>query len=316
MRAGLKFRSTALSGRCVATFILETPSRIGTPWASLRSIGFSLTIASVWDVTTVQGCALPEEALTQRYRASGAYTDCFFTELARPVTHAEFVEAFYTTGLFKLERWILRLCVARPSSDAEARALARGERDSFAAWSVEARAPGQVLLRDFTGRTCSWLMVANAERRRAAGFISGPWSFPYSTPPPESRASAPFTASCWDSTRSIRACCCGRLRAGSADDDARISARSTPPHRRPLRCLLLSARPTSGMRDTWLSTPRAGATIRMVRLAAFRPGRPARFPGGRTARRRRTTRPCRKPRSRGARRNVCGRRPCRRAGTR
>lgn len=115
-------------------------------------------------MTTVQGCPLPEEALTQRYRASGAYTDCFFTELARPVTHAEFVEAFYTTGLFRLERWILRLCVARPSSDAEARALARGKRDSFAAWSVEARAPGQILLRDFTGRTCSWLMVANAER--------------------------------------------------------------------------------------------------------------------------------------------------------
>ena len=114
-------------------------------------------------MTTVQACALPEEALTQRYRASGAYADCFFTELARPVTHAEFVEAFYTTGLFKLERLILRLCVARPSSDAEARALAHGERDSFAAWSVEARAPGQILLRDFTGRTCSWLMVANAE---------------------------------------------------------------------------------------------------------------------------------------------------------
>ena len=113
---------------------------------------------------TVESCTLPDEALTQRYRASGAHTDCFLTELARPVTHAEFVEAFYTTRLFKLERWILRLCVARPSTDAEARALARGERDSFAAWTVEARAPNQVLLRDFTGRTCSWLMVANAER--------------------------------------------------------------------------------------------------------------------------------------------------------
>ena len=107
---------------------------------------------------------MPDEALTHRYRESGAHTDCFFTELARPVTHAEFVEAFYTTWLFKLERWILRLCVARPSTDAEARALARGELDSFAAWTVEARARNQVLLRDFTGRTCSWLMVAGAER--------------------------------------------------------------------------------------------------------------------------------------------------------
>lgn len=107
---------------------------------------------------------MPGEALTQRYRASGAYADCFFTELPRPVTHAQYVEAFYTTGLFRLERWILRLVVGRPSTDAEARTLARGERDTFAAWFVEARAPNQVLLRDFTGRTCSWLMVAPAGR--------------------------------------------------------------------------------------------------------------------------------------------------------
>lgn len=68
--------------------------------------------------------------------------------------------AFYTTWLFRLERWILRLLVARPSTDEEARQLARGERDGFAAWSVEARASDQLLMRDFTGRTRSWLMVS------------------------------------------------------------------------------------------------------------------------------------------------------------
>ena len=111
----------------------------------------------------ITNCTLPDEALTQRYLAAGEYTDCYLTEIARPVTHAEFVEAFYTTGLFKLERWILRRMVAKPSSDREARELARGERDSFAAWTVEARAPDQILLRDFTGRTCSWLMVRRFE---------------------------------------------------------------------------------------------------------------------------------------------------------
>jgi hypothetical protein len=55
---------------------------------------------------------------------------------------------------------LLRLLASRPSTDAEARALARGERDGFAAWTVEARAPDQVLLCDFTGRTRSWLMVS------------------------------------------------------------------------------------------------------------------------------------------------------------
>lgn len=70
--------------------------------------------------------------------------------------------AFYTTWLFRLERWILRLAVARPSTDEEAHQLARGEGEAFAAWSVEARAPGQLLMCDFTGRTRSWLMVAPA----------------------------------------------------------------------------------------------------------------------------------------------------------
>ena len=70
--------------------------------------------------------------------------------------------AFYTTWLFRLERWILRFAVARPSTDEEARQLARGERAAFAAWSVEARATDQLLMCDFTGRTRSWLMVAPA----------------------------------------------------------------------------------------------------------------------------------------------------------
>ena len=61
-----------------------------------------------------------------------------------------------------MERWILARIVARPSTDAEARALALGQRDRFAAWTVEQRAPDQVLLQDFTGRTCSWLMTKAA----------------------------------------------------------------------------------------------------------------------------------------------------------
>jgi len=73
------------------------------------------------------------------------------------------VTAFYTTGLFRLERWILRLAVARPSTDEEARQLAYRERDTFAAWSVEARAADQLLMRDFTGRTRSWFMVSTID---------------------------------------------------------------------------------------------------------------------------------------------------------
>lgn len=99
--------------------------------------------------------------MTRRYLDAGAYVDCFYTDVPRPVTHAEFVTAFYTTWLFRLERWILRFAVSRLSTDEEAVELARGGLDAFAAWSVEARAPDQLLMCDFTGRTRSWLMVAD-----------------------------------------------------------------------------------------------------------------------------------------------------------
>ena len=49
----------------------------------------------------------PDEALHAKYERAGAYTDCFTTEVAGRVTHAQFVEAFYTSRVFKLERLIL-----------------------------------------------------------------------------------------------------------------------------------------------------------------------------------------------------------------
>jgi len=107
----------------------------------------------------IRPCQLPTGALLSRYLGSGAYADCYVAEIARTVSHAEFVEAFYTTMVFKLERLILRLLVSRPSTDAQATQLAQGTLSSFAAWSVEGRAPDQLLLSDFTGRTKSWLMV-------------------------------------------------------------------------------------------------------------------------------------------------------------
>ena len=113
-------------------------------------------------VTPVRPAELPPDALLQRYRADGHYTDCYATEIGRAVSLAEYVAAFYTTWLFRLERWILRVAVSRPSSDADAAALARGEREDFAAWTVEARRPDELLLTEFTGRTRSWLRATPA----------------------------------------------------------------------------------------------------------------------------------------------------------
>lgn len=103
---------------------------------------------------------LPPEALLQRYVAQGAYTDCYATELPMAVPPANYVEAFYTTSLFKLERVLLAWLARRPSHDAEARDLAAGSAQRFAAWRVEARDAGQLLMADDSGRTRSWLMCA------------------------------------------------------------------------------------------------------------------------------------------------------------
>jgi hypothetical protein len=109
-------------------------------------------------VEKIRPQALPAHSLLNPYAANG-YADCFVADLAGSITHAQYVEAFYTSWLFKLERLVLRWLVAKPSTDEEARALALGNRDQFAAWSVEARAPEQLLVRDYQGKTCSWLMV-------------------------------------------------------------------------------------------------------------------------------------------------------------
>jgi hypothetical protein len=102
---------------------------------------------------------MPGHALLRRYLRDGSYADCYATRVPAIATHAAYVEAFYTTWLFKLERRLLARLVARPSTDAQARELARGERTSFAAWEVEATAPAQLLLSDFRARTRSWLMT-------------------------------------------------------------------------------------------------------------------------------------------------------------
>jgi hypothetical protein len=110
---------------------------------------------------SIQACALPEQALLAKYAHTGAYTDCYSTEVSRPVSHAEYVEAFYTGAVFKLERLLLAWFASRPSTDAQAKALASGVLDTFSAWRVEGRSTDQLLMCDLGGRTRSWLMVAS-----------------------------------------------------------------------------------------------------------------------------------------------------------
>jgi hypothetical protein len=112
--------------------------------------------------------SLPDDAILAAYRAQGAYTDCFVLNVPGTISHSRFVEAFYTSRLFKVERAIISALVFKPSTDEQASELAAGTRDQFAAWTVERRSENQLLLCDYQGRTRSWLMVTPNETSGAA----------------------------------------------------------------------------------------------------------------------------------------------------
>ena len=112
---------------------------------------------------SVESCPIPEGALLNSYLGEGTYTDCYVTDVRGSVSHAQYVMAFYTTRVFKLERLILKVAVSRPSTDVQAEQLAAGSIDAFAAWDVEARSENQLLMCDFNRRTRSWLMVVPLE---------------------------------------------------------------------------------------------------------------------------------------------------------
>ncbi|MBK6596607.1 MAG: hypothetical protein IPG25_01335 [Proteobacteria bacterium] len=115
-------------------------------------------------MSVVRAVPLPDHALLAEYRRAGAFTDCYCTELAADVGLPQYVEAFYTTWLFKLERWIIGWAVHLPSTDREAAELGMASAAKFAAWTVEARTESQLLLCDVQQRTRSWLMLEHAGR--------------------------------------------------------------------------------------------------------------------------------------------------------
>ncbi|MDD5058826.1 MAG: hypothetical protein PHQ60_13235 [Sideroxydans sp.] len=120
-------------------------------------------------MSSIRACPLPDVALLNTCLANGEYTDCFAADVAGSISHEQFVAAFYTTFVFKLERAILKWAVAKPSTDAQAKQLAAGAIDEFAAWHVEQRCPDQLLMSDFQSRTRSWLMVAPITVGNVAG---------------------------------------------------------------------------------------------------------------------------------------------------
>jgi hypothetical protein len=108
---------------------------------------------------SIEKCAVPSNSILAAYVKDGTYTDCYATEVPDEISLAEFVFAFYTTFLFKLERFILKWTVSKPSTDTQARQLADDTARRFAAWHVEDRNENEILMCDSLGRTRSWLLV-------------------------------------------------------------------------------------------------------------------------------------------------------------
>jgi len=110
----------------------------------------------------IKKCTVLENTLLSDYSKVGNYTDCYTTDIPGQISFPEFIFAFYTTPLFKLERLILNFTISRPSTDMQAKQLANGVSDRFAAWHVEKRNDNEILMCDLVSRTRSWLMAVPA----------------------------------------------------------------------------------------------------------------------------------------------------------
>ena len=121
---------------------------------------------------SIEKCIVPPQALLSKYILDGTYTDSYRTEIQGHISLATYVFAFYTTALFKIEAFILAYSVRRPSNDDQARELAGGARNEFAAWQVESRNDHELLLCDISGRTRSWFMVTHDDERTQLYFGS------------------------------------------------------------------------------------------------------------------------------------------------
>lgn len=101
---------------------------------------------------------MPEDAFLNQYWGQGFYTDCYAIDFPICISLEQYVESFYKSPLFKLEREILNYLLKSTTDDRQAKCLARGDIAHFSAWTVEARSRDQLLLCDVLKRTRSWLM--------------------------------------------------------------------------------------------------------------------------------------------------------------
>ena len=107
----------------------------------------------------IKPCEIPNHSFLSKYQNGIGFADCYVCEVPGVISQTVFIEAFYTSPLFKIERTILKYLAAKPASDYDAKQLAQGQVKTFSAWQVETQSNDELLLTDYTGRTRSWLMA-------------------------------------------------------------------------------------------------------------------------------------------------------------
>jgi hypothetical protein len=111
----------------------------------------------------VQEGELPSGALLEIYRVDGGHVDCFVADVPGVVALADLITAFYCSGAFLPERWLLGAVLGKRADDADVARLAAGQTERFSAWTVEGRRGDEILLCDYQGKTRSWLKVATIQ---------------------------------------------------------------------------------------------------------------------------------------------------------
>ena len=142
--------------------------QLGLIWKILRAIPtlsqvvtnfcYNLSHSEKYKLEKVVEMPLPVGTfIAEQAELLSFYTDCYGIKLDHAITLPEFMAAFYTTLLFRLERLMLALIPKGRMKDADVTALASGESDTMAIWQIESRRDCEILLS--AGRTQSWLMV-------------------------------------------------------------------------------------------------------------------------------------------------------------
>ncbi|MEO0487904.1 MAG: hypothetical protein AAF092_18555 [Pseudomonadota bacterium] len=109
----------------------------------------------------VQRVPVPADALLAAYCGDGNHVDAYQLSVSEPVALPDYIRAFFQTGIFRLERWILAVAAGASSSDYQIEDLAKGQGDRMAAWRVEARGDQEILLAVEGSPIRTWLGVVS-----------------------------------------------------------------------------------------------------------------------------------------------------------